>query len=251
MSGMKLTLKVWRQKDRSSPGQLETYEANDVQPDMSILEMLDIVNEKLIEKGQEPIAFEHDCREGICGACSMVIDGVPHGPTRGTTCQVYMRNFKDGDTIYLEPFRAGPFPVIRDLVVDRSAFDRVQRTGGYCTVSTGNAPDANALPISKEVADAAMDAAQCIGCGACVAACKNGSAMLFVAAKVSHLSMLPQGQPERERRVLSMVEAMDKEGFGACSNYSECQAVCPKDISVRYIQRMNREYLRASLKTIV
>lgn len=251
MSGMKLTLKVWRQKDRSSPGQLETYEANDVQPDMSILEMLDIVNEKLVEKGQEPIAFEHDCREGICGACSMVIDGVPHGPTRGTTCQVYMRNFKDGDTIYLEPFRAGPFPVLRDLVVDRSAFDRVQRTGGYCTVSTGNAPDANALPISKEVADAAMDAAQCIGCGACVAACKNGSAMLFVAAKVSHLSMLPQGQPERERRVLNMVEAMDKEGFGACSNYSECQAVCPKDISVRYIQRMNREYLRASLKTIV
>lgn len=251
MSGMKLTLKVWRQKDRSAPGQLETYEANDVQPDMSILEMLDIVNEKLVEKGQEPIAFEHDCREGICGACSMVIDGVPHGPTRGTTCQVYMRNFKDGDTIYLEPFRAGPFPVLRDLVVDRSAFDRVQRTGGYCTVSTGNAPDANALPISKEVADAAMDAAQCIGCGACVAACKNGSAMLFVAAKVSHLSMLPQGQPERERRVLNMVEAMDKEGFGACSNYSECQAVCPKDISVRYIQRMNREYLRASLKTIV
>lgn len=251
MSGMKLTLKVWRQKDRSNPGQLESYEATDVRPDMSILEVLDIVNEKLIEKGQEPIAFEHDCREGICGACSMVIDGVPHGPTRGTTCQVYMRNYRDGDTIYLEPFRAGPFPVIRDLVVDRSAFDRVQRAGGYCTVSTGNAPDANALPISKEVADAAMDAAQCIGCGACVAACKNGAAMLFVAAKVSHLSMLPQGQPERERRVLNMVEAMDKEGFGACSNYSECQAVCPKDISVRYIQRMNREYLRASLKTIV
>lgn len=251
MSGMKLTLKVWRQKDRSSPGQLETYEATDVRPDMSILEMLDIVNEKLIEKGQEPIAFEHDCREGICGACSMVIDGVPHGPTRGTTCQVYMRNYKDGDTIYLEPFRAGAFPVLRDLVVDRSAFDRIQRSGGFCSVNTGNAPDANALPISKEVADAAMDAAQCIGCGACVAACKNGAAMLFVAAKVSHLSMLPQGQPERERRVLNMVETMDSEGFGACTNYGECQAVCPKDISVRYIQRMNREYLRASLKTIV
>lgn len=251
MSGMKLTLRVWRQKDRSSPGQLETFEAADVQPDMSILEMLDIVNEKLIEKGQEPIAFEHDCREGICGACSMVIDGVPHGPTRGTTCQVYMRNYKDGDTIYLEPFRAGPFPVLRDLVVDRAAFDRIQRSGGYVSVATGNAPDANAAPIGKEVADLAMDAAQCIGCGACVAACKNGSAMLFVAAKVAHLGLLPQGQPERERRVLNMVEAMDDEGFGACTNLSECQAVCPKDISVRYIARMNREYLRASLKTIV
>jgi succinate dehydrogenase / fumarate reductase iron-sulfur subunit len=246
--GMTLHLKVWRQKDRDAEGRLVDYDVADVQPDMSFLEMMDILNERLIASGEEPVAFEHDCREGICGTCSMVIDGAPHGGRPGTTtCQLYMRHFKDGATIHVEPWRATPFPILRDLCVDRSAFDRIQQAGGFVSMSTGNAPEANALPVSKDTADAAMDAAQCIGCGACVAACKNASAMLFVAAKVGHLSLLPQGQPERQRRALSMVRAMDGEGFGSCTNYSECEAACPKEISVSYIARLNREFVRATL----
>ncbi len=243
---MNLTLRVWRQRNANTPGEFKTYQAKNISPDMSFLEMLDVVNEELTLRGEDPIAFDHDCREGICGMCSLVINGRPHGPLQATTtCQLHMRAFKDGDTITIEPWRAKPFPVIKDLVVDRSAFDRIIQAGGFISVSTGGAPDANAIPIPKEAADLAMDAAQCIGCGACVAACKNASAMLFVAAKVSHLALLPQGQIERERRVLNMVAAMDREGFGNCTNIGSCQAVCPKEISVDFIARMNREYLRA------
>ena len=245
---MKLKLKVWRQADAKSAGKFETYEAPDVSPDMSFLEMLDVVNERLTREGAAPIAFDHDCREGICGACSLVINGLPHGPEGGTTtCQLHMRKFKDGDTIFIEPWRAKAFPVVKDLVVDRTAFDKIMQAGGFVSVNTGQAQDANCLPVGKETADLAMDAAQCIGCGACVAACKNASAMLFVSAKVSQLALLPQGQAERERRVLGMVKTMDEAGFGNCSNQFECEAVCPKEISVGFISKLNAEYLRAKL----
>jgi succinate dehydrogenase / fumarate reductase iron-sulfur subunit len=244
-----LTLKVWRQKNASDGGRFETYEARDVSPDMSFLEMLDVVNEGLIAEGNEPIAFDSDCREGICGTCSLVINGIAHGGQRATTaCQLHMRKFKDGDTITVEPWRARPFPVLRDLVVDRAAFDRIIQSGGFVSVNTGGAPDANLIPVSKPAADEAMDAAQCIGCGACVAACKNASAMLFVAAKVSHLGILPQGKPERDRRVLNMVKTMDEAGFGNCTVTGSCEAVCPKEISLHFIARMNREYGLALLK---
>lgn len=243
-----VTLKVWRQPNASAQGQMETYPAKGIRTDASFLEMLDIVNEQMIEDGKEPIAFEHDCREGICGACSLVINGIPHGPQQETTtCELYMRHFKNGDTIYVEPWRAKAFPVLKDLIVDRGAFDRIQQAGGFVSTNTGCAPDANAIPIHKDVADAAMSAAECIGCGACVAACKNASAMLFVAAKVSHLALLPQGQVERNERVRNMITAMDAEGFGSCTNFSECEAACPKGISVSYIARMNREYYRAAV----
>ena len=243
---MRFTLYIWRQRGADERGRLVTYEATSVSPDMSFLEMLDGVNQRLILAGEEPVAFEHDCREGICGSCSLVINGVPHGPERGiTTCQLYMRRFSDGATITIEPWRARAFPIIRDLVVDRSALDRVIRAGGYISVNTGGAVDGNALLIGKEQAELAMDAASCIGCGACVAACKNASAMLFVAAKVSHLGVLPQGKPERARRVTAMVEAMEREEFGTCGNQYECEAVCPKSISVRFIAMLNREYLQA------
>jgi succinate dehydrogenase / fumarate reductase, iron-sulfur subunit len=245
-----LTLRVWRQKDAASPGGMETYAAKDVSPDMSFLEMLDLVNEALLAEGRDPIAFDHDCREGICGMCSLMIDGVAHGPRRATTtCQLHMREFKDGDTIAIEPFRARAFPVLRDLCTDRSSFDRILHAGGFISVNTGGAPDANAVPIGKVEADTAMDAAACIGCGACVAMCPNASAMLFVGAKVGHLAHLPQGQPERERRVLDMVGAMDREAFGSCRNYLECEAVCPKEISVKFIAEMNRDYRNATLKS--
>jgi succinate dehydrogenase / fumarate reductase iron-sulfur subunit len=243
---MNLTLHVWRQKNRSTPGKLVTYAAKNVSPDMSFLEMLDVVNEELIAKGEEPIAFDHDCREGICGQCGVVINGNPHGPRKATTtCQLHMRSFRDGDSITIEPWRAAGFPVVKDLVVDRSAFDRIIASGGFISVATGSAPDGNAIPVPKKNADAAMDAAQCIGCGACVAACPNGSAMLFVSAKVSHLGLLPQGQPERGDRVLNMVARMDEEGFGACSNHAECEAACPKEIRIEFIARMNRDYWKA------
>src|SRR5271156_1086167 len=246
---MNLTLKVWRQKDRSSAGGLVTYEAKNVLEDMSFLEMLDVVNEGLIAAGQEPIAFDSDCREGICGTCSMVINGLAHGGQRGTTvCQLHMRHFHDGDTIVIEPWRARPFPVLRDLVTDRSAFDRIIQAGGFVSVNTGGTPDANCLPVPKVDSDRAMDAAQCIGCGACVAACKNASAMLFVSAKVSHLGLLPQGKVERDQRVASMVQKMDEEGFGNCTVTGSCEAVCPKEISLSFIARMNREYSAAMLK---
>jgi succinate dehydrogenase / fumarate reductase, iron-sulfur subunit len=246
---MNLTLKVWRQKDSQSEGRLVTYEAKNVLEDMSFLEMLDVVNEGLIAAGQEPIAFDSDCREGICGTCSMVINGLAHGGQRGTTvCQLHMRHFHDGDTIIIEPWRARPFPVLKDLVTDRSAFDRIIQAGGFVSVNTGGTPDANGLPIAKTVADEAMDAAACIGCGACVAACKNASAMLFVSAKVSHLAVLPQGKPEAEQRVLNMVRTMDEAGFGACTVTGSCEAVCPKEISLDFIARMNREYGKAILK---
>ncbi|MGF1679472.1 MAG: succinate dehydrogenase/fumarate reductase iron-sulfur subunit [Candidatus Methylacidiphilales bacterium] len=250
---MKITLKAWRESPgKISGGHFEEYAADNLSPDMSFLEMLDTVNERLTETGQEPIAFDHDCREGICGTCSAVINGIPHGPDRGVaTCQVYMRRFKDGETITVEPFRSTAFPIVKDLIVDRSAFDRIQQAGGYISVNTGSAPDANALPVGKSASDEAFDAAACIGCGACVAACKNGSAMLFTAAKVSHLALLPQGQAERDRRVLRMVETMDAEGFGGCTNQYECEAVCPKGISVTHIARMNRDYLMASLRRTV
>ena len=248
---MNLKLKVWRQKDSKSAGQLATIEAHDIPPEASFLEMLDIVNDQLTKRGEEPIAFDHDCREGICGTCSLSINGIPHGPSETTTCQLYMRKFKDGETITVEPFRARPFPVIRDLCVDRSAFDRIQQAGGFITARAGSAQDANALPISKVLADASMEAAACIGCGACVGACPNGSAMLFVGAKVSHLALLPQGQPERNKRALAMVAQMDKEGFGNCSNYLECEAVCPAEIPVSVIARLNREYFVASAKQTV
>jgi succinate dehydrogenase / fumarate reductase iron-sulfur subunit len=246
---MNLTLKIWRQKDSKDKGRLSTYLVKDISPDMSFLEMLDVLNERLIGEKEESIAFDHDCREGICGACSLVINGLPHGPEGGTTtCQLHMRKFKDGDTIFIEPWRAKAFPVVKDLIVDRSAFDKIIQAGGFVSVNTGQAQDANCLPIGKETADLAMDAAQCIGCGACVAACKNASAMLFVGAKVSQLALLPQGQAERERRVLNMVKTMDEAGFGNCSNQYECEASCPKEISVGFIAKMNAEYLKAGFK---
>ncbi|MDQ3623769.1 MAG: succinate dehydrogenase/fumarate reductase iron-sulfur subunit [Verrucomicrobiota bacterium] len=248
---MNLHLKIWRQKSAAAEGRLVAYEARDIPADASFLEMLDLVNEDLIAKGEEPIAFDHDCREGICGICSLTINGVPHGRSATTTCQLYMRRFKDGDTIYVEPFRAGPFPVLRDLIVDREAFERIQRAGGFISVRTGSAPDGNAHPIPKTDVDAAMEAAACIGCGACVAACPNASAMLFVGAKVTHLALLPQGQPERAERVLRMVHAMDEQGFGNCSNYYECEAVCPAEIPATVMTRLNREYALASLREAV
>ena len=245
---MKVTLKVWRQKSASDKGKIETYKLDNVEEHMSFLEMMDVLNEQLIMEGKIPVAFDHDCREGICGMCSMHINGEPHGPDRGvTTCQLHMRMFNDGDTIYIEPFRAKGFPVIKDLVVDRTAFERIQHAGGFVSVPTsGNTQDANAIPIPKANADKAFDAAACIGCGACVASCKNASAMLFVSAKVSQFSLLPQGKVEAKKRVLSMVEQMDKEGFGNCSNTGSCEVECPKGISLENIARMNREYLKAS-----
>ena len=246
---MKVTLKVWRQKNANSPGGFQTYQSPELNANMSFLEMLDVVNEQLASRGEEPIAFDHDCREGICGTCSLVINGKPHGPHRGVaTCQTYLRSFSDGDEIVIEPFRARAFPLVKDLVVDRKAFDRVMQAGGFISVRTGGAPDGNALPVAKEIADLAMDAAQCIGCGACVAACKNASAMLFVSAKVSQLNLLPQGQPEKYRRVGAMVEQMDAEGFGNCTVTGSCEAVCPKEISLDFIARMNRDYAIALLK---
>ncbi len=246
---MNLTLKVWRQKDGSDSGHFETYQAKDIIEDMSFLEMLDVVNEGIIAQGKAPIAFDSDCREGICGTCSLVINGVPHGGQKGTTaCQLHMRKFKDGDTITIEPWRAKAFPVLCDLVVDRTAFDKIIQAGGFVSVRTGGTPDANCLPVPKEDSDLAMDAAQCIGCGACVAACKNASAMLFVSAKVSHLGLLPQGKVEQDRRVLGMVKAMDDAGFGNCTVTGSCEAVCPKEISLDFIARMNRDYGVAMLK---
>jgi succinate dehydrogenase / fumarate reductase iron-sulfur subunit len=245
---MNLTLKVWRQGDASKSGRFETYPAKDVSPDMSFVELLDVVNEGLILEGREPIAFDSDCREGICGTCSLVINGIPHGGHRGTTaCQLHLRHFRDGETITVEPWRARAFPLLKDLVVDRSALDRIIQAGGFVSVNTGGTPDGNAIPVPKRDADLAMDAAACIGCGACAAACKNASAMLFVAAKVSHLALLPQGKVERERRALAMVEAMDAAGFGACTVTGSCEVVCPKEISLAFIARMNREYGRALL----
>ena len=245
---MTIHLKVWKQKNTGSKGHLEDYTVNNVSPDMSFLEMFDVLNEELIHENKEPIAFDHDCREGICGMCSMYINGRPHGPLEGvTTCQLHMRSFKDGDTIVVEPWRAAAFPVIKDLVVDRTAFDRIIASGGYVSINTGNAQDANNLPIGKERADLAFAAAACIGCGACVAACKNASAMLFVSAKVSQLALLPQGEPERQSRALSMVAQMDAEGFGSCTNTGACSAECPKEISLDNIARLNREFLGASL----
>ncbi|MCX8030023.1 MAG: succinate dehydrogenase/fumarate reductase iron-sulfur subunit [Thermodesulfovibrionales bacterium] len=247
---MNLTLLVWRQKNANDKGRFEKYEAKNINHEMSFLEMLDVVNEELIKEGKEPIAFDHDCREGICGMCSQVINGVPHGPLEKTTvCQLHMRHFKDGDVIYIEPWRAKAFPIIKDLIVDRSALDRIIQAGGYISVHTGGVPDANAILIPKEDADAAMDAAECIGCGACVAACPNGSAMLFTAAKVMHLAKLPQGKIEAFRRVCLMTEAMQKEGFGACSNHYECQAACPKGIKVSFISGLNREFIKAQLRS--
>jgi succinate dehydrogenase / fumarate reductase iron-sulfur subunit len=245
---MNLTLHIWRQKNAQSEGRMVQQEARDISEDMSFLEMLDVVNERLIERGEDPIAFDHDCREGICGTCGLMINGIAHGPQRSTTaCQLHMRHFHDGDTIYIEPWRAQAFPVIKDLVVDRSAFDRIIQAGGYISVATGTAPEANSTPVSKENADLAMDAAACIGCGACVAACPNASAMLFTAAKVAHLNLLPQGQVERNMRALNMVGAMDAEGFGGCTNIGECSAVCPKEISMDFIARLNRDLLRAGI----
>jgi succinate dehydrogenase / fumarate reductase iron-sulfur subunit len=245
---MKLKLYIWRQKNAADKGKMVSYEVDGIIEDMSFLEMLDVLNEKLIINNEEPVAFDHDCREGICGACSLTINGVPHGPEKETTiCQLHMRHFKDGDEIYVEPFRARAFPVIRDLVTDRSAFDRIMQAGGFVSANTGGVPDANAIPISKKDADLAMDNAACIGCGACVASCKNASAMLFVSAKVAQYAYLPQGQTERKRRVLNMVAQMDKEGFGGCTNLYECEAVCPKGISVASIALMNRDFLKASL----
>ncbi|HKA23115.1 MAG TPA: succinate dehydrogenase/fumarate reductase iron-sulfur subunit [Blastocatellia bacterium] len=243
---MNLTLRVWRQKNSTAPGKFVEYKAEDISPDMSFLEMLDVVNEGLIKRGEDPIAFDHDCREGICGTCGMVINGVAHGPLPATTtCQLHMRHFRDGQIIVIEPWRARPFPVIKDLVVDRSAFDRIIQSGGYISVGTGGTPDGNAIPIPKPDADLSMDAAACIGCGACVAACKNASAMLFVAAKVSHLNILPQGKADKDRRVLNMVRSMDQEGFGNCTVMGSCEAVCPKEISLDFISRMNRDFLKA------
>ncbi|MBK8685461.1 MAG: succinate dehydrogenase/fumarate reductase iron-sulfur subunit [Bacteroidetes bacterium] len=243
-----LKLKVWRQANTNAPGEFVTYDANNISTEMSFLEMFDVLNERLITEGKDPIAFDHDCREGICGMCSMHINGRAHGPWKGTTtCQLHMRAFKDGETITVEPWRAAAFPVIKDLSVNRSAFDRIQQAGGYVSVNTGNAQDGNALPIDKDKADAAFAAAACIGCGACVAACKNSSAMLFTSAKVSQYALLPQGEPERNSRVLNMVAQMDKEGFGACTNTGACEAECPKEISLSNIARLNREYLSAQL----
>jgi len=248
---VKLTLRIWRQEGPGTPGRLVDYEVDDVSPDYSFLETLDVLNERLIERGERPVAFDHDCREGICGTCGMMIDGVAHGPWRRTTvCQLHMREYRDGATLVVEPWRARAFPVIRDLVVDRSAFDRVIQAGGYISVGTGSAPEANLMPVPKPVADAAFDAAACIGCGACVAQCPNGAAQLFTAAKIAHLGLLPQGQPERDRRAVAMIETMEAEGFGYCSNFRECEAVCPKGISIDWIARMNRDYLRAKVRGV-
>jgi succinate dehydrogenase / fumarate reductase iron-sulfur subunit len=245
-----LKLKVWRQKNGREKGAFENYDVKNISTEMSFLEMFDVLNEDLIKEGKDPVAFDHDCREGICGMCSMVIDGRPHGPwSANTTCQLHMRAFKDGDTIVVEPWRANAFPVIKDLMVDRSAFDRIIQAGGYISVNTGNAVDGNALPIEKDKADTSFAAAMCIGCGACVASCKNSSAMLFTSAKVSHLALLPQGDPERKQRVLNMVAQMDKEGFGACTNTGACEAVCPKEISISNIARMNAEYTLSALSS--
>jgi len=245
---VRLNLKIWRQAGPAAPGKLVDYTADNVSPDMSFLEMLDVVNEGLVKKGEDAIAFDSDCREGICGMCSLVVNGIPHGPDRGTTvCQLHMRKFKDGETITIEPWRAKAFPVVKDLVVDRSAFDRIIAAGGYCSINVGGAQDANNILISKSTADLAMDSAACIGCGACVAACKNASAHLFVGAKVSHLALLPQGQVERRRRVVAMLDQADLEGFGSCSNEGECEAVCPKLIPISNIARMTREYMKAML----
>ena len=245
---MNLTLKIWRQKDAKTAGEMKDYQLANVSPDMSFLEMLDVLNEQLVAKGEEAVAFDHDCREGICGMCSLMIDGQAHGPDKAaTTCQLHMRRYTDGDSITIEPFRAKAFPVVRDLCVDRGAFDRIQQAGGFCSVNTGNAVDANSTLISHDQAEKAMDAAACIGCGACVAACPNASAMLFVGAKVSQYALLPQGQPEREKRALAMRKAMDDEGFGHCTNEYECEAACPKEIKISNIARLNREYLRAAI----
>ncbi len=245
---MKLKLHIWRQKNAQTPGAMVTYDHDDVSPDMSFLEMLDTLNERLILKGEDPIAFDHDCREGICGACSLVINGNPHGPEKATTtCQLHMRKFKDGADVYIEPFRVKAFPLIKDLVVDRSAFDRIIQAGGFIGINTGNAPEANGLPVSKEKAELSMDAAACIGCGACAASCPNAAAMLFTSAKMSQLALLPHGQPERKKRALAMVRQMEKEGFGSCTNFYECEAVCPKQVSVRFIAMMNRDYLKSAL----
>ncbi len=246
---MKITLKVWRQKNRESKGAFVKYPVDHVSEDMSFLEMLDVLNESLVKKGEEPIAFDHDCREGICGMCSLYINGRPHGPVQTTACQLHMRSFKDGQTITVEPWRAKAFPLVKDLIVDRSAFDRIQQAGGYISVNTGGVPDANEIPIPKRIADDAFDSATCIGCGACVAACKNASAMLFVSAKVSQFALLPQGQVERKTRVEKMVAQMDAEGFGACTNTKACEAECPKDIKIANIARLNREYFSAKLSS--
>lgn len=249
MAILNLTLKVWRQDDATSKGRIETYDAAGIPEEASFLEMLDIVNERIITDGGDPIHFDHDCREGICGMCSLTINGVPHGKDNGiTTCQLHMRKFDDGETIFIEPFRASAFPVLKDLIVDRSAFDRIMSAGGYIDVRTGSAPDANSVPINKAVADSAFDAAACIGCGACVASCKNGSAMLYVSAKAAHLNKLPQGKPEKDKRVLGMVRQMDSEGFGNCTNQYECEAVCPKEISVENIAKLNRDYALAAAR---
>jgi succinate dehydrogenase / fumarate reductase iron-sulfur subunit len=246
---MDLTLRVWRQAGPKAEGRLETYTVPGVSPDMSFLEMLDLLNERLLREGKEPVAFEHDCREGICGSCGMMIDGVAHGPKKATTaCQLHMRSFRGGETITIEPWRAAAFPVIKDLVVDRAAFDRITQAGGFVSTNAGSAPDANSVPIPKADADRAMDAAACIGCGACVAACPNAAAMLFTAAKVAHLARLPQGKPEHDKRVIAMVEAMDAEGFGGCTNHYECMEACPKEIDVRFIAEMNRSYLKAKAR---
>lgn len=245
---MNLTLMVWRQPNGKAEGKMVRYSLDNISEHMSFLEMLDVLNERLIAQGEDPIAFDHDCREGICGTCGVVINGVPHGPLASTTaCQLHMRHFKDGDTLVIEPWRSRAFPVLKDLVVDRSAFDRIIQSGGFISVRTGSAPEANSLAVPKENADSAMDAAACIGCGACVAACPNGSAMLFTAAKISHLGLLPQGQPERDKRAVSMVNQMDKEGFGGCTNIGECQAACPKDISIDFIARLNRDFIASSV----
>lgn len=243
---MRIKLKVWRQKNASDKGGFQTYDVNDVMEDMSFLEMFDVLNERLVKEGKEPIAFDHDCREGICGMCSMYINGRPHGPLQTTTCQLHMRSFKDGDTIVVEPWRARAFPVVKDLIVDRGAFDRIVQAGGYVSINTGGAPDANEIPIPRHTAEKAFDAATCIGCGACVAACKNASAMLFLSAKVSQLALLPQGQKERKTRVEQMVHQADAEGFGACTNTAACEAECPKQIKLSNIARLNREYISAA-----
>ena len=248
MAGMTLNLHIWRQEGPDRSGKLVPYKAEDVNPDMSFLEMLDVVNQGIIKCGEDPIEFDSDCREGICGMCSLVINGVAHGPLHGTaTCQLHMRHYRDGDTITIEPWRSSAFPIVKDLVTDRSAFDRIIAAGGFVSVNTGNAPEANALPVARDDADSAMDSAACIGCGACVAACPNASASLFTAAKISQLAHLPQGQPERKQRALRMVERMDEEGFGNCSNHGECEAVCPKEISISTIAQMKRDYIRAAL----